>query len=120
MVPKISAFNSSITGNEKLFAKIKTVYQSEELKTLTTEEQRITWLTNNSFASNGATLLGESKARYAAINQEVAGLQTQFANNILADEENYVLFLNEDQLSGLSESLISAAANAAESLGKEN
>ncbi|MFT6344139.1 MAG: peptidyl-dipeptidase Dcp [Paraglaciecola sp.] len=120
MVPKISAFNSSITGNEKLFAKIKTVYQSEELKTLTTEEQRITWLTYNSFASNGATLLGESKARYAAINQEVAGLQTQFANNILADEENYVLFLNDDQLSGLSESLISAAANAAESLGKES
>jgi peptidyl-dipeptidase Dcp len=120
MVPKISAFNSSITGNEKLFAKIKIVYQSEELKTLTTEEQRITWLTYNSFASNGATLLGESKARYAAINQEVAGLQTQFANNILADEENYVLFLNDDQLSGLSESLISAAANAAESLGKES
>jgi peptidyl-dipeptidase Dcp len=120
MVPKISAFNSSITGNEKLFAKIKTIYQSEELKTLTTEEQRITWLTYNSFASNGATLLGESKARYAAINQEVAGLQTQFANNILADEENYVLFLNDDQLSGLSESLISAAANAAESLGKES
>jgi peptidyl-dipeptidase Dcp len=120
MVPKISAFNSSITGNEKLFAKIKTIYQSEELKTLTTEEQRITWLTYNSFASNGATLLGESKARYAAINQEVAGLQTQFANNILADEENYALFLNDDQLSGLSESLISAAANAAESLGKES
>lgn len=119
MVPKISAFNSSITGNEKLFAKVKAVYQSEELKTLTSEEQRVTWLTYNSFARNGATLKGEAKARYAAINQEVAGIQTQFANNILADEENYVLFLNEDQLSGLSESLISAAANAAKGLGKE-
>jgi peptidyl-dipeptidase Dcp len=119
MVPKISAFNSSITGNEKLFAKIKAVYQSEELKTLTSEEQRVTWLTYNGFASNGATLLGDAKARYAAINQEVVGLQTQFANNILADEENYVLFLNNEQLSGLSESLISAAANAAKGLGKE-
>jgi peptidyl-dipeptidase Dcp len=119
MVPKISAFNSSITGNEKLFAKVKAVYQSEELKTLTREEQRVTLLTYNSFASNGATLLGEAKARYAAINQEVAGLQTQFANNILADEENYVLFLNDGQLSGLSESLISAAANAAKDLGKK-
>ena len=119
MVPKISAFNSSITGNEKLFAKVKAVYQSEELKTLSREEQRVTLLTYNSFAGNGATLLGEAKARYAAINQEVAGLQTQFANNILADEENYVLFLNDGQLSGLSESLISAAANAAKDLGKE-
>jgi len=119
MVPKISAFNSSITGNETLFAKVKAVYQSEELKTLTSEEQRVTWLIYNSFARNGATLKDEAKARYAAINQEVAGIQTQFANNILADEENYVSFLNEDQLSGLSESLISAAANAAKELGKE-
>ena len=119
MVPKISAFNSSITGNEKLFAKVKAVYQSEELKTLTSEEQRVTWLTYNKFNRNGATLTGEAKARYAAINQEVAGIQTQFANNILADEENYVLFLSGDQLSGLSESLISAAANAAKGLGKE-
>jgi peptidyl-dipeptidase Dcp len=119
MVPKISAFNSSITGNEKLFAKVKAVYQSEDLKKLSSEEQRVTWLTYNSFARNGATLIGEAKARYAAINQEVAGLQTQFANNILADEENYVLFLNDDQLSGLSESLTSAAANAAKGLGKE-
>jgi peptidyl-dipeptidase Dcp len=119
MVPKISAFNSSITGNEKLFAKVKAVYQGEELKTLTSEEQRVTWLTYNGFARNGATLKGKGKARYAAINQEVAGLQTQFANNILADEENYVLFLNDDQLSGLSASLISAAANAAKGLGKE-
>jgi peptidyl-dipeptidase Dcp len=119
MVPKISAFNSSITGNEKLFAKVKAVYQSEELEKLSSEEQRVTWLTYNSFARNGATLIGEAKARYAAINQEVAGLQTQFANNILADEENYVLFLNDDQLSGLSESLISAAASAAKGLSKE-
>lgn len=119
MVPKISAFNSSITGNEKLFAKVKAVYQSDELKSLTDEEQRVTWLTYNSFARNGATLEGEAKARYAAINQEVAGLQTQFANNVLADEENYVLFLNDKQLSGLSESLVSAAASAAKGLGKE-
>ena len=92
MVPKISAFDSSITGNEKLFARVKAVYQSDELKTLTDEEQRVTWLTYNGFSRNGATLEGEAKARYAAINQEVAGLQTKFANNVLADEENYVLF----------------------------
>ncbi|MBL4631471.1 MAG: M3 family peptidase, partial [Paraglaciecola sp.] len=119
MVTKISAFNSSITGNEKLFTRVKAVYQSEELKTLTDEEQRVTWLTYNGFSRNGATLEGEAKARYAAIDQEVVGLQTKFANNVLADEENYVLFLNDDQLSGLSESLIAAAANAAKDLGKE-
>ncbi|MGS2721451.1 M3 family metallopeptidase [Paraglaciecola aestuariivivens] len=118
MVPKISAFNSSITGNEKLFARVKAVYESEEMDQLTPEEQRVTWLTYNSFARNGATLTGEAKARYAQINQELAALQTQFANNVLADEENYVLFITEQQLSGLPESFVKAAANAATSAGK--
>jgi peptidyl-dipeptidase Dcp len=117
VVPELSAFNSKITGNEALFARVQAVYESPELKTLTSEEQRVTWLTYNGFASNGATLKGEEKARYAAINQELAGLHTQFANNVLADEENYVLYLNKDQLSGLSDSLISAAASAAEQRG---
>lgn len=119
MVPVLSAFNSKITGNEKLFARVKAVYESDELNTLSAEEQRITWLTYNSFASNGATLEGDAKARYAAINQELAGLHTQFANNVLADEEKYVTFLTKEQLSGLPESVIAAAAAAAKSRGQE-
>jgi peptidyl-dipeptidase Dcp len=119
MAPVLSAFNSKITGNEKLFARIKAVYESDELASLSAEEQRITWLTYNSFASNGATLAGEAKARYAAINQELAGLHTQFANNVLADEEKYVLFLTKDQLSGLPDSVVSAAASAAKSLDQK-
>ncbi len=118
MVPVISAFSSKITQNEKLFARVKAVYESEELATLTPEEQRVTWLNYNSFARNGATLDGEAKKRYAQINQELASLQTQFGNNVLADEENYVLFINEDQLAGLPESFVSAAAAAAEQRGK--
>lgn len=119
MVPKISAFNSQITGNKALFDKVKAVYESEELKTLSQEEQRVTWLTYSSFARNGATLEGQAKDRYAAINQELAGLQTQFANNVLADEEKYVLYLTKEQLSGLPESVVSAAASAAKSRNKE-
>lgn len=119
MVPKISAFSSKITQNDKLFQRVKAVYESNELKKLTPEEQRVTWLTYNGFARNGATLKGEAKERYAAINQELASLHTKFANNVLADEENYVLYLNKDQLSGLSDSMIAAAASAAKDRGKE-
>ncbi|MFT2091768.1 M3 family metallopeptidase [Paraglaciecola sp. 2405UD69-4] len=119
MVPELSAFRSKITGNEALFSRVKAVFESEELKFLTPEEQRVVLLTYSSFARNGATLKGDAKLRYAEINQELAGLQTQFANNVLADEEKYVLYLTKDQLSGLSESLISAAASAATSRGKE-
>jgi peptidyl-dipeptidase Dcp len=119
MSPILSAFNSSITGNEKLFERIKTVYESPELAQLTAEQQRITWLIYNSFASNGATLSGEAKLRYAAINQELSLLYNQFANNVLADEEGFVTYLSAEQLSGLPASLVTAAAASAKERGQE-
>ncbi|NOU50416.1 M3 family metallopeptidase [Pseudoalteromonas sp. JBTF-M23] len=119
MAPKLSSFYSKINQNGKLFERIKTVYESEELKSLTPEEQRITWMTYNSFARNGATLTGEAKERYAQINQELASLYTKFSANVLADEENYVVYLSKDQLSGLPSSFVDAAAAAAKERGKE-
>lgn len=108
MSPKLSAFFSQITQNEKLFERVRTVYESDEMESLTPEEQRITWLTYNGFARNGATLEGEAKERYAEINQELATLHTKFANNVLADEENYVTYITEEQLGGLPESFVNA------------
>lgn len=115
LAPKLSAFFSKINQNEALFARVQAVYNSDEVKSLTPEQQRLVYLTYNGFARNGATLEGEAKKRYADINQRLAELHTQFGNNVLADEESYVLYLTEDKLGGLSESIISAAASAAES-----
>ena len=115
MSPILSAFFSKITQNEKLFSRISTVYKGEEFKSLRKDQQRVVWLTYNSFAQNGATLNKADKKRYAEINQRLAQLHTQFSNNVLADEENYVLFLDDSQLAGLPESVIKAAAGAAES-----
>ncbi|MDY6925674.1 MAG: M3 family metallopeptidase [Pseudomonadota bacterium] len=117
--PKLSAYRSKINQNTKLFERIKAVYESDELKSLTDEEQRITWLIYNSFARNGATLEGEAKARYAEINKELASLHTRFSNNVLADEENYVTYITAEQLDGLPESFVKAAAAAAAERGKE-
>ncbi|MBT1065369.1 M3 family metallopeptidase [Bowmanella sp. Y26] len=119
MAPKLSAFNSKIVQNDKLFARIKAVYESDDLKTLRDDQQRLAYLIYDSFASNGATLSEQAKARYAAINLELSKLHTQFANNVLADEENYVLFLQADQLGGLPDSLVKAAAQAAKERGQE-
>ncbi|WP_462171882.1 M3 family metallopeptidase [Pseudoalteromonas xiamenensis] len=113
MAPKLAAFNSKITQNEKLFSRIKTVYESDEFKSLTPEQQRVTWLTYNGYARNGATLQGDAKKRYAEINQELATLHAKFSSNVLADEENYVVYLTKEQLAGLPESFIESAAAAA-------
>ncbi|TQV85827.1 M3 family metallopeptidase [Aliikangiella coralliicola] len=113
MAPKISAFFSKINQNEKLFLRVETVYKSDEMKQLRPDQQRLVNLTYNGFARNGATLKGDAKKRYAEINQKLAELHTKFANNILADEENYVLYLNKEQIGGLPESIVKAAAAAA-------
>jgi len=113
MAPKLSEFRSKITQNQALFERIKAVYESDEMQSLRPDEQRLVWLVYDGFARNGATLEGEAKERYAAINQRLAEIHTQFGNNVLADEEGYVLYITEDQLSGLPDSLVQAAAAAA-------
>jgi peptidyl-dipeptidase Dcp len=119
MAPRLSAFNSKITQNAALFARVRAVYESDEAKRLSPAEQRLVRLVYDGFARNGATLEGAAKERYAAINQRLAELHTQYANNVLADEEGYTLFLDESQLGGLPESFVAAAAATARERGQE-
>ncbi|PKG83743.1 peptidase M3 [Colwellia sp. 75C3] len=114
LAPKLSAFSSKIKQNDKLFTRISAVYNSEKTKAMSPENQRLVLLTYNSFARNGATLNAVDKKRYAEINLELSTLQTKFGNNILADEEGYVLYLDKSQLGGLPESVVNVAAAAAE------
>ena len=119
MAPKISDFRSKISQNEKLFQRIKAVYESSQKTPLEADQQRVVQLVYEQFAMNGAELDAEKKKRYAEINKELSGLYTNFSNNILADEEGYVTYLTKDQLSGLSEPLIKAYAKAATDRGEE-
>ncbi|WP_254519263.1 M3 family metallopeptidase [Aquimarina sp. Aq78] len=113
MAPKLSEFSSKISQNEKLFKRIKTVYDNAQKTPLEADQQRVVDLTYKSFAMNGAELDEEKKKRYAAINKELSELYTNFSNNVLEDEEGYVTYLTKDQLSGLSDPLIKAYAKAA-------
>ena len=113
MAPRLSEFRTKITQNAALFERIKAVYESEEMETLRPDQQRLVWLVYDGFARDGATLEGDAKKRYAEINKRLAELHTQFGNNVLADEEGYVLYITKDQLSGLPDSFVQAAAAAA-------
>jgi len=114
MAPKLSEFNSKITQNEKLFERVKAVYESDDIKSMRPDQQRLVWLTYNGFARNGATLDAEKKKRYAAINKRLSELHTKFGNNVLADEEGYTTCITEDQIGGLPESFAKAALAAGE------
>lgn len=117
--PKISEFSSKIQQNEKLFQRIKKVYEDSQANPLGEQEQRILNLTYDGYVMSGANLDKESKERYAAINKELSTLYNNFSNNVLADEEGYVVYLEEDQLGGLPESFVSAIGAAATERGEE-
>lgn len=119
MAPRLSAYNSEITQNAALFERIAAVRNSDEVADLRPDQQRLVTLVYDGFARNGATLEGEAAERYAAINARLAELHTQFANNVLHDEESYVTYITEDQLSGLPQSFVNAAAAAAAERGRE-
>ncbi|MCF4102733.1 M3 family metallopeptidase [Gillisia sp. M10.2A] len=116
--PKISEYSSKISQNEKLFKRIKTIYDASLKKPLPADQQRVIQLIYENFAMEGANLDAEAKKRYAEINKELAQLYTSFSNNVLADEENYVTYLEKGQLGGLPESFVKAAAKAATDRGE--
>ncbi|WPB79814.1 M3 family metallopeptidase [Archangium violaceum] len=118
MAPRLAAFGDEITQNEKLFRRIEAVYQSPDKAKLTPEQQRLTWLRYTNFVRAGAKLDAEAKKRLASINQRLASLYTGFGQNVLADEENYVVVLeSEADLAGLPDSVRAGAAAAAETRG---
>ncbi len=118
LAPRLADYYSKVRQNAALFSRIKAVFEGEEYASLRPDQQRLTAQVYDAFASNGATLEGAEKDRYAAINSRLAELQTQFGNKVLADEEGYVTWLNADQLGGLPASVIAAAAQAAADRGK--
>lgn len=119
LAPKLSDFRSKISQNEKLFQRIKTVYEASQETPLESQEQRVVDLTYKRFEMNGANLNTEDKKRYAEINKELSTLYTDFANNVLHDEENYITYLTEDQLGGLSNGFIKSAAKIAVDNGED-
>lgn len=115
VLPLLAAHNDAINLNEKLFARIKTVYENERTQ-LAGEDARLLEVVYDSFVKNGANLNAEQKEQLKRINGELANLQNQF-NNLVKDgtAAAAVYVTDKDSLAGLSpESLAQAEADAKE------
>lgn len=119
LAPKLSEYSSKISQNEKLFKRIKAVYEASQTTPLEADQQRVVDLTYKRFEMDGANLDAEKKRRYAAIDKELSSLYTKFSNNVLHDEENYVTYLTKEQLGGLSEGFVKSAAKIATDKGQD-
>ena len=114
MAPKLAGFYDQISQNAALFRRIEAVYNAPATKQLTPEQQRLVEVDYKQFVRSGAKLAAPAKARLSQINQKLAGLFTNFSQNVLADEADSVLVLRTDKdLGGLSASLRDAAKTTA-------
>ncbi|MBN1569408.1 MAG: M3 family metallopeptidase [Acidobacteria bacterium] len=118
MAPKLAEYRDTVMQNVRLFERIEKVYSARENSGLTPEQQRLVWDYYTDFLREGAKLTPEHKATVARINKQLADLYTKFSNNLLHDEESYVLYLEKDQLGGLPESYVKAAAEEAAERGQ--
>lgn len=112
MSPILTEHANNVLLNEKLFARVKAVYESH--RELTPEEQMLLEKSYDGFIRSGANLSPEDKEKFRAISKELGQLTLQFSQNNLKETNAFLLLLTDKQdLAGLPESAIEAAALAA-------
>jgi len=120
IAPKLAAHQDSINLNPALFKRIKDLYDARESLGLNSEDA---WLLERYFKDlihAGAHLTEAQRARLKELNEELSSLETQFSKNVLADTNDLaVLVESVEELDGLSENEIAAAAAAAKDRGHD-
>lgn len=118
--PKLSAFDNEVKQNQKLWTRIKSVFENKSAFDLDHEQEMLLEKTYKSFVRSGADLQGEAKERYKEITMELSRLSLQFGENLLAETNAYQLVIDrEADLSGLPKDVVSRAADTARQKGKE-
>ncbi len=116
---KLSDYSTAITLNEKLWERVKAVYDNRANLNLNSEDSMLLQTTYDSFALSGATLQGEDREKYRELSSELSALTTAFGQNVLKEMNTYEVYLGADDLAGLPESSVTAAAEAAEAKGRK-
>jgi peptidyl-dipeptidase Dcp len=118
--PMLSEYGNDITLNEKLFARIKTVYDQRASLKLDPESAMLLEKAYKRFARNGANLDEKGKERLRAIDKEMSQLSLQFGENVLNETNEYTMLVTDEKdLAGLPDYVVEAAKATAKQKGKE-
>lgn len=119
--PLLSEHYDNISMNPQLFEKIKAVYEKRETAGLDDQQKRVVEKYYNDFVRDGANLPKDKQDRLRVINGELSMLALKFGENQLKEtNDNFSLVIEKkEDLAGLPESAVSAAAEAAKAEGKE-
>lgn len=116
---KLSDYSTSIVLNEELWKRVKYVYEHRDLYNLDPEDSMLLQKTYDSFALSGANLQGKDREEFRKLQSELSALTTAFGQNVLRELNTYEVYLTADDLAGLPESSVVAAAEAAKAKGRE-
>ncbi|MDR0419111.1 MAG: M3 family metallopeptidase [Prevotellaceae bacterium] len=120
VLPMLTDFYNDISLNEKLFERVKKVYETIDKSKLTPEQNMLLDKVYKSFTRKGANLCTEDKAKYRELSKELSLLTLKFKNNVLAETNAYTLNITDSvDLKGLPASVIEQAALAAKDKGME-
>jgi Zn-dependent oligopeptidase len=118
--PLLSEFSNDIALNEKLFQRIKAVYNIKDTLELTEEQKTLLKTNYKSFSRNGANLSEDKKKKLREIDKELSQLKLKFGEHVLAETNNFeMLITTEKDLSGLPDGAKESAKQLAESKQKE-
>ena len=117
--PILSAHSTSVSLNEKLWERVKFVYENVDKSTLDKEDAMLLEETYTSFVRSGANLEGEAREQYRQLSNDISALTLKFGQNVLKELNTYEIWLEEADLAGLPESQVEAAKVAAKEKGKD-
>ena len=120
VTPLLTSHSDNIMLNDKLFDRIKVVYDNRANENLDRAQERLLEKYYNNFVRSGALLSEADKETLRNINTELSSLSLKFGNNVLAENNGFELLIeNEADLAGLPAGAIAAAREEAAASGKE-
>ena len=120
IMPMLSRHEDEVKLNDKLFERIKAVYDKKDELKLNKAQAKLLEETYKKFKRGGAELQGEDKEKFKKINEELTNLKLKFGDNVLAETNNFKLIIdNEKDLAGLPESVKAAALETGKETGNE-
>ncbi|MBD5332879.1 MAG: M3 family metallopeptidase [Bacteroides sp.] len=116
--PMVSEYSTSVNLNEGLWKRVQAVHDSSDTTALTPEQKMLLRQTYQSFVRNGALLEGDDREKFSRLQSRLSELTTLFGQNVLRELNTYKIWLTADDLAGLTESTVEAAAQAAREEGR--
>lgn len=120
VTPMVTKFQDEMMMNDKLFKRVKTIYDLRDSLQLNTAQKAVVEKYYKDFVRSGALLSDDDKAKLKEVNLKLADLYTKFNRNLLAANNEFVIFVdNKDRLKGIPEQVVANAAEEAKARGKE-